>query len=31
MTIYCKQTHDEHGEYVDANGARYSIEWGHHI
>ena len=31
MTIYCKAEQSEHGEYVDANGTRYMIDWGHHI
>ena len=31
MTIYCKAEANEFGEYADANGTLYSIEWGHHI
>lgn len=31
MTIYCKIENTEYGEYVDANGNRCTIAWGHHI
>ena len=30
-TIYCKMTESSTGEYVNSEGVRCNIDWGHHI
>lgn len=30
-SIWCKPVESEYGEYVNADGVRYTIDWGHHI
>lgn len=29
--IYTKREHDELGEYIDASGVRYALDWGHSV